>query len=259
MAQDDRYSRQQRFWAIGAAGQARIAAGRALVVGSGALGTTIADMLVRCGIGFLRLVDRDRVEWSNLPRQSLFTEAHAATARPKVEAAAEVLRAIDSRVIIEPHHLHVDGDTVDDLLVDVDLVLDGCDNFATRHVVNDACVKQQLPYFYGGVVEAYGCALAILPGHGPCLRCFHDPDDPRPEPIAATHGVIAPAVHMVAAWQVADALRWWTGAGVEPILHSADLWAATTRHHPVANWRDPDCPVCTAVGERNTTPGDHHA
>ena len=250
MSRNDRYSRQQRFRPIGATGQARIAVGRALVVGSGALGTAIAEMLVRAGIGFLRLVDRDRVEWSNLPRQSLFTEAHAAAAVPKVEAAAEMLRAIDSRVQIAAHHLTVDTATVDDLLTGIDLVLDGCDNFATRHVVNAACVKRQLPYVYGGVVEAYGCALAIVPGRGPCLRCFHDPDDPRPEPIAATDGVIVPAVHMVAAWQVTEALRWWVGAAVEPVLHSADLWAATARHRPVGNWRDPDCPVCGRLPAR---------
>ncbi|MFW5860073.1 MAG: ThiF family adenylyltransferase [Planctomycetota bacterium] len=247
---DDRYSRQSRFAPIGKRGQAAIAGGRALLIGTGALGTTIADMAVRAGLGFLRMVDHDRVAWSNLPRQSLFTEADAAAAEPKVAAAARVLRTIDTRAGLDARFCHADADNIAALCDGVDLVFDGSDNFATRHMVNAACCRLGLPYFYGGVVAAYGCTMPVLPGRSPCLECLQaELPAPGDQPTCHTAGVIAPAVHMVAAWEVTDALRYLVGGAEAVPLHfrSADLWADDYRVVDVARWRDPDCFSCGTI------------
>ncbi len=244
---DDRYSRQSRFAPIGERGQVAIASGRALLIGSGALGTTIADMAVRAGLGFLRLVDHDRVAWSNLPRQSLFTEAAAAAGEPKVAAAARALHAIDARCELDARFCRADAGNIAALCDGVDLVFDGSDNFETRHLVNAACCRLGLPYFYGGVVAAYGCAMPVLPGRSPCLACLQaELPAPGDQPTCHTAGVIAPAVHLVAAWEVTDALKLLTGGPTAVPLHfrSADLWADDYRVVDVARWRDPDCLSC---------------
>ncbi len=241
----DRYSRQVRFTPIGAAGQERLSKATAVVVGCGALGTVILDQLARAGVGTIRCIDRDFVEPSNLQRQSLYDEADAAACRPKAEAAAARLRAVNGAITIEPVVAEVGSRTVERLVAGATVVLDGTDNFRTRHLLNEACQRARIPWIYGACVGSYGLSLTIIPGHGPCLACLQDQlPGPGETPTCDTAGIIAPAVHQVAAWQVAEALKVLVGAPPCQDLRSADLWAGTHRRVAVAGWRDPACLVC---------------
>ena len=174
-----RYARQVRFPPLGEEGQRRLSQGRALLCGCGALGSTIANLLVRAGVGTLRIVDRDFVELSNLQRQSLFDEANARAGLPKAIAAAEKLRTINSSVAVEPIVADVEPANVEQFCEGIDLILDGTDNFETRFLLNDAAVKLGLPWVYGGCVGAEGQTMTILPGETACLRCLM-PECPAP-------------------------------------------------------------------------------
>jgi molybdopterin-synthase adenylyltransferase len=167
----ERYSRQARFWAVGAAGQARLRAARVAVIGCGALGSAAVDLLARGGVGALVVIDRDFVELSNLQRQVLFDEADAAAQVPKAVAAANAVRRINSQVMVEPHIADVTPANVEQLVAGAAVVIDGTDNFETRYLVNDACVKHGIPWVYGGAIGSTGMAMAVLPGDTPCLRC----------------------------------------------------------------------------------------
>jgi len=242
-----RFDRSRRFAPIGAAGQQALRARRVLVLGCGALGAAAADMLVRSGVGTLRLVDRDVVDWSNLQRQILYDERDAAEALPKAVAAARRLQAIDRDVRLEPVVGEARASTLEGYLQGCDLVIDGTDNFATRHLLNEACVRAGIPWIYGACVGAYGCSAAILPGVTPCLRCLQDQLPGSGEtPTCDTVGIIAPAVQLVAAWQVVEALKILIGdrAAVRGALWCCDLWAGTWQQLRLAAWRDPACPVC---------------
>src|SRR5215475_14675091 len=170
LSRDDRYSRQIRFAPIGEAGQQRLASARVMVLGLGALGTVAADQLVRAGVGFVRVVDRDFVELSNLQRQSLFDEGDIAGNLPKAIAAETRLRRINSSVQIEAKVDDVNPSNIEDYLDGVDLVLDALDNFETRFVINDACAKHGKPWIYTAAVGSYGLVMPVLPGRTPCLR-----------------------------------------------------------------------------------------
>jgi len=244
----ERYARQERFAGIGPDGQARLAQGRALIVGCGALGCTLADMLVRAGVGLVRVVDRDFVEWSNLNRQILFDEADAQEHRPKARAAEQRLRAINSTVKVEGIIADVAPDTVEALILAADVVLDGTDNFETRYVLNDACIKHGKPWIYGAAVGSQGATMTILPGETPCLRCvFEEPPEAALTPTCETAGVILPVIHTVAAAQVVEALKLLTGqaAACRRNLWQIDVWNGrqTTLSLP-ANRRRADCPCC---------------
>src|SRR5208282_4948578 len=152
----DRYSRQIRFREIGEEGQRRLGDARVAVVGCGALGSTQAELLARAGVGFLRLIDRDYLEWSNLQRQSLYDEKDAAESVPKAAAAAQRLKAINSSIAIEPAISDLTPANVEELLEDVDLIMDGTDNFETRFLINDFALSKGIPWIYGAAVGSYG-------------------------------------------------------------------------------------------------------
>jgi len=247
LAPDDRYSRQVRFAPIGEAGQQRLASSRVLIVGLGALGTVTADQIVRSGIGFIRIVDRDFVELSNLQRQSLFDEDDIRNSLPKAVAAEARLRRINSSVQIEAIVDDVNPSNVEEYLADVDLVLDALDNFETRFVVNDACAKHGKPWIYTAAVGSYGLVMPVLPGATPCLRCLLGRlPAPGTSPTCETAGVIAPTTHIIASMQVAEALKFLTGnlAGDDVRLTSYDVWSH--RFQRIAIGRDEmvACPVC---------------
>src|SRR6266508_3876450 len=137
----ERYSRQMRFYGVGEAGQKKLAAARVALCGCGALGTVLANVLVRAGVGFVRVIDRDFIETSNLQRQVLFDERDVAEQLPKAEAAARKLGAINSSVHVEPVVTDIDRTNILELVKDADLILDGTDNFEIRYLINDAAVK----------------------------------------------------------------------------------------------------------------------
>jgi adenylyltransferase/sulfurtransferase len=243
-----RYARQMRFAAIGEQGQRRLAAARVLLCGCGALGTTIANTLIRAGVGRLRIVDRDFVELSNLQRQVLFDEADAAAGLPKAIAAAERLRAINASATVEPIVADIDPTNMESLCDAVDVVVDGTDNFETRFLINDACVKRGLPWVYGGCIGAEGQTMTILPGQTPCLRCLM-PECPPPgsTPTCDTAGILAPIVGVIASIEAVEALKILSGNRdvVSRHLTIVDLWQNSIRHIDIRSLRDQvDCPAC---------------
>ncbi|MBI3865819.1 MAG: ThiF family adenylyltransferase [Planctomycetia bacterium] len=258
MPSDERYSRQILFQGIGAEGQARIRAGRVLLCGCGALGSAIADSLVRAGVGFLRLVDRDFVELSNLQRQVLYDEQDIAEQLPKAIAASRKLAKINSGVTLEPLVADIDHTNMLALAAGVDLIVDGMDNFETRFLINDAALEKKIPWVYGGCVGSHGQVMPIFPGETACLRCLiGDVPGPGMTETCDTAGVIGPAVNVVAALQVVAALKILAGRRdlVDATLSIVDVWDGTLRKMNVGNLRErSNCPAC-ALGERDWLSG----
>lgn len=243
-----RYSRQELFAGIGPEGQRRLGASRALLVGCGALGSALAETMVRAGVGALTVVDRDFVEESNLQRQSLFDEEDARRGLPKAAAAEARLRRLNSEVAVRGLVADVSAENADDLVGGVDLVLDGTDNFETRYLLNDACLRSRVPWVYGACVGSYGLALLVRPGVSPCLRCvMGQRPAPGTGPTCDTAGVVAPIVHVIAGIQAAEALKVLAGRteSLLPGLVTVDLWAGS---FDVVDLRGqaPSCPACTA-------------
>jgi len=244
---DDRYSRQIRFTPIGAAGQQKIANARVALIGAGALGTVSAELLVRAGVGFLRIIDRDFVELSNLQRQSLYDEDDVRNNLPKAIAAGAKLKRINSTVHIEPIVDDVNPSTVEDYIKDVDLVLDALDNFETRFVINDACAKHLRPWIYSSAVGSYGLVMPIVPAKSPCLRCMIGSlPAPGSSPTCDTAGVIGPITHIIASIQVAEALKWITGTGETKDLQliTYDVWTHRFHRMSLGAGVMKGCPVC---------------
>ncbi len=243
-----RFDRQVRFAPLGSAGQERIEKARVLLVGCGALGGVLAQNLYRAGVGTLLLVDRDVVEYSNLPRQVLFDEEHARSATPKVIASSQTLQRAGGPTQVCAHAVHLDADNLPQLAEGCDLILDGTDNLNTRYLINDYCVRTGTPWIYGGVVGGSGMVLPVLPGSGPCLRClFREPPPAGSLPTCDTAGVIAPAVGLVASMQAGLALRiLCSPESLEPGLLELDVWNGQVRR--LGARPDPDCPAC-AQGE----------
>ncbi len=242
----ERYARQTIFPAIGEAGQNRLSSTRVCLIGCGALGTHIADTLVRAGFGFVRIVDRDVPVQSNLQRQCLFDEQDVIDGIPKVIAAARRLSAVNSDVTIEPHVLDVNATNIEPLVADVDFVVDGSDNFEIRYLINDVCVKLNKPWVYGGVIGSYGMTMTIRPGVTPCLRCvFPDAPGPGEAPTCDTAGVIGPAVAVVAGMQSAEAMKLAVGAigELNTNLLAIDVWNLSVDQIPLGA-PSPDCPTC---------------
>ena len=244
----ERHIRQQRLPMIGDEGQAALARARVAIVGVGATGSHLAELLGRAGVGTLRLIDRDVVELSNLPRQTLFTTADVEQVVPKAVAAAKALAAIDPGLHIEPQVKDLTADLASELLADVDLVLDGTDNFPTRMVVNDWCVRAAVPFIYCGVVGIEGQLLVITPG-GPCLRCYV-PELPATGalPTCDTAGVLGPAVSLVSSLVAAEAIKLLvdSDASRPGEVFVIDAWGGTVRTIGLPN--DPTCPCC-ALGQ----------
>ena len=244
--QNERYSRQVLFAGIGAAGQKRLAASTVLVVGCGALGTAQLEALARAGVGRLRIADRDFVEPSNLQRQTMFTEADAAERLPKAIAAEHHLREVNSTIVVEPEVIDVNASNVERLMKNCDVVMDGTDNFATRYLLNDACVKHNISWIYGAAVGSYGVTMTIRPHETPCLRCVFEEAPPAASaPTCDTAGVIMPIINVVASVQVTEALKLLTNnqAELHKSLMQFDVWHNEWRRikpGPPA----PDCPTC---------------
>jgi adenylyltransferase/sulfurtransferase len=244
----ERYSRQVRFPGVGEDGQRRLLGSRVTLCGCGALGTVLANALVRAGVGHLRLVDRDFIETSNLQRQVLFDERDVADNLPKAEAAARKLAAVNSSVRVEPVVADVDRTNVLDLVSDADVILDGSDNFELRYLLNDAAVKLGKPWVYGGCVGSHGMTMTILPGETPCLRCvFEAAPAPGEAGTCETAGVLGPAVGIVAGFQAAEAIKILTGRRdrINRDLIYVDVWENVQRRIKVAPLRGAvDCPCC---------------
>jgi adenylyltransferase/sulfurtransferase len=244
----DRYSRQIRFPQLGEAGQRRLLQSRVTLCGCGALGTVLANHLVRAGVGRIRIIDRDFIETHNLQRQILFDEDDVAANLPKAEAAARKLSRINSAVEIEPVVTDLDHTNILDLVGDADLILDGTDNFETRYLINDAAIKLEKPWIYGGVIGSEGQTMTILPGKTPCLRCLIETaPPPGMTPTCETAGVLGPAVAVIASFEAVEAIKVLSGAwdAVNPNLIMVDVWDWTFRQLKIAGLLGKvDCPCC---------------
>lgn len=244
---DDRYSRQVLFRPFGPEGQARLGAARVLVAGCGGLGAEAASLLARAGVGFLRVVDRDLVELSNLARQALFGEADVREGLPKAVAAARRLARVNADVTVEPLVADVGPGNVRGLLDGIDLVVDGFDSFEARFLLNDACVEKGTPWVYGACLGSTGLAALLVPGVTPCLRCLlGEVPEPGSSATCDTAGILGPAAHLAASMQVGRALRWLATREVpsDAEVVYADVWEARFTRMTVP--RDPSCPCCAA-------------
>ena len=215
------------------------------MIGCGALGTVMAELLTRAGVGRLRIVDRDFVELSNLQRQFLFDETDAAEALPKAVAAARHLARINSDVTIEPVVADLVPANVEELFEDAELILDGTDNFETRFLINDSAVSTGRPWIYAAAVGSYGLKFAIVPGRAACLRCVYPEPPQGAQPTCETDGVLGPLTATIASLAAADALKI-LASGTETIaerLTTVDVWSGVIRQIATPA-RDPDCPCC---------------
>jgi molybdopterin-synthase adenylyltransferase len=242
---DLKYSRQMLFAPLGPEGQERLSQASAVLVGCGAIGAASANLLVRAGIGRLRIIDRDFVEASNLQRQTLFDESDAREALPKAVAAENKLCAINSDTKVEGVVADLSPRNISDLLSGFPLILDGTDNFETRFLVNEFAVKTSTPWIYAAAVASYGLSMAIQPGETACLGCLLDSfTGVGLEETCDTIGVLGPIVNLISSLQVGEALKLLSGR--ESALHgrllSCDIW--TGRMQSIQPERNLQCPVC---------------
>jgi molybdopterin/thiamine biosynthesis adenylyltransferase len=273
----NRYHRQSLLPFFGPTGQARLNASQVLLVGCGALGSVIADQLVRAGVGHLTLVDRDVVEWTNLQRQVLFDESDAREGVPKAIAAARRLEAINSDAKVTPQATDVHAGNVESFVLQdphrdtdlrslrssgersttdanstgrmptrLNLIIDGTDNVETRYLLNDVAVKHGIPWIYGACVGTEGRMMTIRPGTGPCLQCvFPEPAGVGELQTCDTAGVLGPAIAVVAGYQSAAALKILSGNidAVDRGLSTIDFWK--NRHRTIdTGERRTGCPCC---------------
>ena len=243
---NERYSRQILFREIGVSGQEKLSNSRVLLVGCGALGAAHAETLARAGVGLLRIVDRDFVEFTNLQRQTLFSEADARDRLPKVVAAKNRIGEINSEIEVEAVIADVNYSNIENLIEDVDLVLDGTDNFQIRYLINDACVKHNKTWIYGAAVSSYGTTMTIIPFESPCLRCiFEEMPSAGSAPTCDTAGVIQPIITSVSAIQTTEALKILTGnaAALHKSLMNIDVWQNDWRKIKLGK-PNADCETC---------------
>jgi len=242
-----RYARQTIFPGIGEAGQRKLLAAKVVIIGCGATGTVIANHLARAGVGELVVVDRDFIERNNLQRQLLFDEQDLAQNLPKAIAAERKLQAINSEIAVRGIVADANPENIEALIEGATLVMDGTDNFETRYILNDACIKHNLPWVYTGAVSGYGMSQTILPGQTACLRCLF-PDLPPPGTAATcdTAGVVGPVVGAIASISANEALKLLVGNGElnRGIIH-IDLWDLSLEQFDTGGPR----PGCVACGE----------
>jgi len=243
----EKYSRQILFAGIGEEGQQRLLASSVVIVGCGAIGAAAASLLVRAGVGRVRILDRDFVELSNLQRQTLFDEEDARSALPKAVAAGHKLRAINSSVSVEGVVADLNPRNARELLAGFDLILDGTDNFETRFLINDFAVQSAKPWIYAAAVASYGVTMTVRPGLTPCLACLLESSTNGHglEETCDTIGVLGPIVNLIASLEVAEALK--LLAGSERALHgrliSCDVWTGHFQSVRVA--QNPLCRACS--------------
>jgi adenylyltransferase/sulfurtransferase len=246
----ERYSRQILFSEIGEAGQELLLESSAVIVGSGALGTALANLLVRAGVGKLRIVDRDFVEPSNLQRQTLFEESDAQEALPKAVAAERRLRAINSGVLVEGIVADVSPKNAEELLSGFPLILDGTDNFETRFLLNDVAIHLNVPWIYAAVIASYGVTLTVRPGQTACLACAlesesgNDSQTTGTEDTCDTIGVLGAAAGVIASIEAAEAIKLLAGKSESSggRLISFDVWSGKFQSVRLA--RNSECRAC---------------
>jgi len=240
----DRYSRQTLFFGIGQEGQRRLGNSYVVVIGCGALGTIIATSLVRAGVGRVRIIDRDFIEYHNLQRQALFDEDDIRNGLPKAIAAEQHLKRVNSSVKVDGVVAHVNHTNIERLISGAGLIVDGLDNFETRFLINDACLKLKIPWVFGAAISSSGMTMNIIPGETPCFRCF-SANLPRRGTIhtCETVGVISSAPFVIGSLESVEAIKILVGAEeINRDLIVIDVWQGTFDRLKISPGKD--CPAC---------------
>jgi len=240
----ERYSRQAIFQGIGSEGQEKIGHSRVAIIGLGALGTVIANNLARAGVGYLRLIDRDFVELSNLQRQTIFNEEDVRNELPKALAAEEYLKKVNSDIELEAVISDFNVSNAESLLADIDLVMDGTDNYETRFLLNDVCLKKNIPWVHGAVLGSYGVTTNIIPGKTPCYQCFM-PEMPKMGTggTCSSVGVLNMITGIVSCYASAEALKILVDSpDIRKTTLFIDVWdnSFNSVELPII----PECPAC---------------
>lgn len=240
----ERYHRQMRFQHFGISGQRQLQQLHVFIIGVGALGSGVAEQLVRSGVGKLTIVDKDVVHLSNLHRQSGYIEADAEVMKPKVFALKERLAMMNHEVTIEPLYEEVTARNIEGILEELqpDMVLDGLDRFETRYLVNEATRKLSIPYIYGAVI---GSQLSVFPiSHdGPCLHCVM-PDVPETMESCDLNGVLPPAVHLASSFVVAEVFYYLMHGDFSYQMTTTDIYQGKVKKLSIQSLKEEECPVC---------------
>ncbi len=241
--QRQRYSRHLLIPEVGPEGQQRLLQSRVLLVGAGGLGSPVGMYLAAAGVGTLGIIDSDVVDRSNLQRQILHTEDRVGT--PKVTSAAQSIAALNPDTRVRTFHARLTRDNIDGIFKDFDLIVDGGDNFPTRYLVNDACIKHGLPCVHGSVYRFEGQVTVFNPGHGPCYRCLY-PTPPPPElaPNCAQAGVLGVIPGIIGLFQATEVLKILLNIGQTLQGRLVHFDALSFNQRELKLGRDPDCPAC---------------
>lgn len=237
----ERYSRHLVLDVIGDEGQRRLKEGYVVVIGLGGLGSVLSNALVRCGTGKILLVDGDEVELSNLQRQTVYREDDIGEEKAKV--MKEYLSKVNSEVTIESKTAFVDDSSIKEIIEGADVVLDATDNMKTRYIINDACVKYNIPWIFTAILGTYGMTMNVIPGVGPCLKCLipKEPDDEEMES-GKTKGVLFTIPKIMSSIAATEAVKILVGSEPRKELLTIDLWKneydLTTVH------RNKECTCC---------------
>jgi molybdopterin/thiamine biosynthesis adenylyltransferase len=239
-----RYSRQVMFHGIGEEGQAKLGRGSVVIIGCGALGSNVANLLVRAGVGKVRIIDRDFLEYHNLQRQVLFDENDVKAQLPKAIAAKRRLNTINSLVEVEAVVADVNVSNVESLCSGMGVIMDGLDNLESRYLINDAALKLGIPYVYGGAISSFGMTMTMIPGRTPCFRCvFPDIPPEKIMPTCETDGVLGMAAAAISSLEATEAIKILVGSDqLNKDLISLDVWEASFQRLPIA--RKQGCPAC---------------
>ncbi len=235
----ERYSRHTVLPEIGEKGQRLLGDSRVMILGLGGLGSVMAEVLTRAGVGHLLVVDRDVVELSNLQRQALYHQGDLG--RAKAEVVEERLREIDPGVDVDARVMDAGPGNIMDLITDMDMVLDATDNMMTRFVINDGCVRNGTPWVYTAILGTYGMTMNVLPGKGPCLRCLLE-DIPGSMETCASAGVLFSLPRVMANIASTEAVKYLVGADMRDTLLTVDIWKNDYEQIKVGPRED--CPCC---------------
>ncbi|RKY86070.1 hypothetical protein DRQ09_06520 [candidate division KSB1 bacterium] len=240
-----RYSRQILIEEIGEKGQEKLLSSSVAVVGCGALGTFTAENLVRAGVGIIKIIDRDFPEISNLHRQLLYDENDVKKKIPKAVSAAKKLKKMNSTVMVEPFPDDLNVNNIDEILTDVDIIFDGTDNFETRFLINDYCLKNNIPWIYTSAVSTFGMTMNIIPGKTPCLRCIIN-DLPVPGSVITceTAGILGVTAYFISSIEVIEGIKIILNKNnINKYLIVVDVWKEEIDKIEVN--KDKNCPVCS--------------
>ncbi|MDR2463117.1 MAG: HesA/MoeB/ThiF family protein [Verrucomicrobiales bacterium] len=243
----ERYSRHIILEDVGIEGQEKICDAKVLVIGAGGLGSPVALYLAAAGVGTIGIADGDVVDLSNLQRQVIHTTADVGT--PKVESAKNKMLAINPALTVNTHHKMLFADNILGVIQPYDFVIDGTDNFATKFLVNDACVLAGKPFSHGGILRFAGQTMSVKPRQSACYACvFGQPPPPGLVPTCSSAGILGAVAGMLGAIQAAEALKFITGSGAPLYDQLLSFDAKTMNFRKVPLKRNPNCRVCGADG-----------